>query len=62
MDLVTPDFRQRLQTAEGCLELGLSNDAVEALEDIEPELKTRPEVIAARVGICDFKNAGKKWR
>ena len=36
----------------------MANDAAEALEDIEPDLKTRPEVIAVRVGIYEFL---KRW-
>ena len=35
---VTPEFQHHIQTAEGFLELGMANDAAEALEDIEPEL------------------------
>ena len=39
--LVAPDYR----------ELGIFNDAAQALEDIEPEERTRKEVLGARVDL-----------
>ena len=55
---MNPEFHYHLQAAEGFLELGLPHEAAEALEDIEPDLKNRPEVIAVRVGIYEFL---KRW-
>jgi lipopolysaccharide biosynthesis regulator YciM len=42
----------------GYLELGMFDDAALVLEEIEPEDKTRSEVLGARVGIY---LAAKKW-
>jgi hypothetical protein len=44
--------------SSGYRELGMFEDAAQALEEIEPEDKTRNEVLYARV---DIYLAAKKW-
>ena len=44
--------------SNGYRELGLFEDAAQALEEIEPEDKTRNEVLCARI---DIYLAAKKW-
>jgi hypothetical protein len=54
----------KTRLAEACpcferyLELGMLDDAALVLEEIEPEDKTRSEILGARVGIY---LAAKKW-
>jgi hypothetical protein len=42
------DWRRHVTAASGYLELGMFDDAANALEEIEPEDKTRKEVLGAR--------------
>jgi Flp pilus assembly protein TadD len=52
------DWQRNVLASSGYLELGMLDDAALVLEEIEPEDKTRSEVLGARVGIC---LAAKKW-
>ena len=47
-----------MTSARGYLELGMLDDAANALEEIEPEDKTRTEVLSVRV---DLYSAARKW-
>ena len=51
------DFHRHLQAARGYLDLGMALDAHEEIEDIEPELRIRTEVLILRVDI--FEALGK---
>jgi hypothetical protein len=51
-------WQRHVLAPSGYLELGMFDDAALVLEEIEPEDKTRSEVLAARVGIY---LAAKKW-
>jgi tetratricopeptide (TPR) repeat protein len=55
---VKRDWQNQVLAATGYRELGMFNDAAQALEDIEPEERTRKEVLGARV---DLYVAAKKW-
>jgi hypothetical protein len=44
---VTRDWQNQVLAATGYRELGMFNDAAQALEDIEPEERTRKEVLGA---------------
>jgi hypothetical protein len=50
--------KQAIASNQGYLELEVFDDAAQALEEIEPEDKTRNEVLYARV---DIYLAAKKW-
>ena len=52
------DWQRQVLASSGYLELGMLDDAALALEEIEPEDKTRTEVLGARV-VLYF--ATKKW-
>ena len=45
------DWQRHVLASSGYLELGMLNDAGLALEEIEPEVKTRTEVLGARVSL-----------
>ena len=47
-----------MTSARGYLELGMLDDAANALEESEPENKTRTEVLSVRV---DLYTAARKW-
>ena len=51
-------WQRHVIAAGGYRELGMLDDAANALEEIEPEDKTRKEVLGARV---DIYMAAKKW-
>ena len=51
-------WQKQVIASSGYRELGMFDDAAKALEDIEPEDKTRNEVLYARV---DIYLAAKKW-
>jgi hypothetical protein len=51
-------WQRHVIAASGYSELGMFDDAALALEEIEPEDKTRKEVLGARV---DLYMAAKKW-
>lgn len=56
--VTTPDFDRKLRAAQGYLELGMFDDANAELEEIHPDDRHLPDVLAVRVGIC----AGlKQW-
>ena len=42
---------RHLQAAEGYVELGMFLDANAELEEIDPDLRAAPEVLAVRLGI-----------
>jgi tetratricopeptide (TPR) repeat protein len=44
-------FERHLMAAEGFIELGMPLDAAAELEEIDPELRTAPEVLALRIRI-----------
>ena len=52
------DWQRHVLASSGYLELGMLDDAALVLEEIEPEDKTRSEILGARVGIY---LAAKKW-
>jgi Flp pilus assembly protein TadD len=52
------DWQRHVLASSGFLELGMLDDAALALEEIEPEDKTRTEVLGARVVLYI---AAKKW-
>ena len=52
------DWQRHVLASSGYLELGRLDDAALALEETEPEDKTRTEVLGARVGIY---MAARKW-
>jgi Flp pilus assembly protein TadD len=52
------DWQRHILASSGYLELGMLDDAALALEEIEPEDKTRTEVLGARVVLYI---AAKKW-
>jgi lipopolysaccharide biosynthesis regulator YciM len=52
------DWQRQVLASSGYLELGMLDDAALALEEIEPEDKTRTEVLGARVVLYI---AAKKW-
>jgi Flp pilus assembly protein TadD len=52
------DWQRHVLASSGYLELGMLDDAALALEEIEPEDKTRTEVLGARVVLYI---AAKKW-
>ena len=51
-------WQKQVLASSGYRELGMFEDAAHALEEIEPEDKTRNEVLYARV---DIYLAAKKW-
>jgi lipopolysaccharide biosynthesis regulator YciM len=51
-------WQKHVLASRGYLELGMFNEAANAFEEIEPEDKTRKEVLGARV---DLYMAAKKW-
>jgi hypothetical protein len=51
-------WQKQMLASSGYCELGMFEDAAQALEEIEPEDKTRNEVLYARV---DIYLAAKKW-
>jgi predicted Zn-dependent protease len=51
-------WQKQVTASNGYRELGMFDDAANALEEIEPEDKTRDEVLYARV---DIYLAAKKW-
>ena len=57
-DPLNSDWQRHVLASSGYLELGMFDDAALALEEIEPEDKTRNEVLGARV---DLYMAAKKW-
>ena len=57
MPLETEDQRH-ITAAQGYVELGMFLDANAELEQIDPDLRTAPEVLAVRLGIC---TGLKKW-
>jgi Flp pilus assembly protein TadD len=57
-DPLSGDWQSHVLASSGYLELGMLDDAALALEEIEPEDKTRNEVLGARVGIY---MAARKW-
>jgi Flp pilus assembly protein TadD len=52
------DWQKHVLASSGYLELGMFGDAALALEEIEPEDKTRIEVLSTRVALY---KAAKKW-
>jgi Flp pilus assembly protein TadD len=52
------DWQRHLTAATGYLEFGMFDDAATALEEIDPEDKTRTEVLGTRVGLY---LAAEKW-
>ncbi|HEY5741296.1 MAG TPA: hypothetical protein VIS99_02040 [Terrimicrobiaceae bacterium] len=52
------DWRRHVIASSGYRELGMFDDAANALEEIEPEDKRRKEVLGARV---DLYMEAKKW-
>ena len=52
------DWQRHVLASNGYLELGMFDDAALALEEIEPENKTRTEVLGARVALYI---TAKKW-
>jgi hypothetical protein len=52
------DWQKHVLASSGYLELGMFDDAALVLEEIEPEDKTRNEVLGARVNLY---MAAKKW-
>ena len=52
------DWQRHVLASSGYLELGMLDDAALALEEINPEDKTRMEVLSARVALY---MAAKKW-
>jgi hypothetical protein len=52
------DWQRQVLASSGYLELGMFDDAAMVLEEIEPEEKTRNEVLGARVNLH---MAAKKW-
>jgi Flp pilus assembly protein TadD len=57
-DPLKTDWQRLVLASSGYLELGMLDDAALALEEIEPEDKTRTEVLGARVVLYI---AAKKW-
>jgi Flp pilus assembly protein TadD len=57
-DPLSGDWQRHVLASTGYLELGMLDDAALALEEIEPEDKTRTEVLGARVVLYI---AAKKW-
>jgi hypothetical protein len=55
---VKRDWQNQVLAATGYRELGMFNDAAQVLEDIEPEERTRKEVLGALV---DLYMAAKRW-
>ena len=55
------DWQRHVLASSGYLELGMFDDAALALEEIEPEDKTREEVLGARVAIYIAARNGT-WR
>ena len=53
-----PDWQKHVVASSGYLDLGMFDDATLALEEIEPEDKTRTEVPRARIALYI---AAKKW-
>jgi lipopolysaccharide biosynthesis regulator YciM len=53
-----PVWKKHVLASSGYLELGMFDDAALALEEIEPEEKTRVEVLGARVALY---TAARKW-
>lgn len=53
-----PENERLLLSAQGFLELGLPLDANEEIENIDPDVRHLPEVLAVRVGIYQ---ALEKW-
>jgi len=52
MNALDPPDRFHLLAAHGWLELGCPADALEELEKIAPELRSRPDVLSARWDAC----------
>lgn len=52
------DWQKQVLASQGYFELGMFDDAANALEEIEPDDKTRKEVLGARV---ELYMAAKKW-
>jgi hypothetical protein len=52
------DWQRHVLASSGYLELGMFDDAALALEEIEPEDKTRVEVLGARIALYI---TAKKW-
>ena len=50
-DSLKTDWRRHVLASSGYLELGMLDDAALALEEIEPEDKTRTEVLGARIAL-----------
>ena len=57
-DSLKSDWQKHVLASSGYLELGMFDDAAMVLEEIEPEDKTRTEVLGARVNLY---MAAKKW-
>jgi len=57
-DSLKAAWQRHVIASSGYLELGMFDEAARALEEIEPEDKTRREVLVARV---DLYMAAKKW-
>ena len=57
-DPLKADWQRHVLASSGYLELGMLDDAALALEEIEPEDKTRTEVLGARVALYI---TAKKW-
>ena len=50
-DSLKPDWQRHVLASSGYLELGMFDEAAQVLEEIEPEEKTRNEVLGARVNL-----------
>ena len=57
-DPLRTDWQRHVLASSGYLELGMFDDAALALEEIEPEDKTRTEVLGARIALYI---TAKKW-
>ena len=54
---ITLEFLRHVQAAEGFLELGLLDESATELGEIEPELRSHPDVLAVRLNIY----AARDW-
>jgi lipopolysaccharide biosynthesis regulator YciM len=52
------DWQRHVLASSGYLELGVFDEAAQVLEEIEPEEKTRTEVLGARTALY---TTAKKW-
>ena len=52
------DWQRHVLASSGYLQLGMLDDAALALEEIEPEDKTRTEVLGARIALYTAKKMG----